>query len=401
MRDVDVLAALFVAALMQPMDPSAALSKTNVAQYVRYFETLGLDDPQKLQVLSRLLKVFFDIGSQLDKQLEPVGATLHSSISRLCEADNPSAPPRYRWIRVIDRLGLFGKDDHACRVVNIGLSYAYRQKELDSLTSANALRLEDLRRRTAAAGDTPEAAPPADAIPAGGILVAQRAAGSDGPAGGDLGVPGPGTTAAESSAAGLGAAGSGTALDAEDYSLLPPGGVVVARHEDNVPAEAGDGSIPLGGTAGAGAGASGNSGAPGDAADDANELKDGGIVVAWRPGAGQGPADSHRRLDGLGDSTDPILGDLPATTALGDDFDLIVTTSQPMVTPSEPAAKCVNAILEGLLNRKDSRVVLQQLVLDSLLCWGRLYNGAGQSSSTVLANANQAWAGVRNILHRW
>lgn len=60
---------------MQPMDPPAAFLKTNVAQYVRYFETLGLDDPQKLQVLARLLKVSFDVGSQLVKQLEPVGAT--------------------------------------------------------------------------------------------------------------------------------------------------------------------------------------------------------------------------------------------------------------------------------------------------------------------------------------
>lgn len=43
-------------------------------------------------------------------------------------SENPREPPSHRWIRVLDRLGFFSDGDkHAERIVNIGMSFAYRQ----------------------------------------------------------------------------------------------------------------------------------------------------------------------------------------------------------------------------------------------------------------------------------
>lgn len=128
------------------MERAAAGAKAKVShEYERFFQTLGVDDPAKVEALARLLQVFCKVASQLESHLAPVGASLHAAVSRMCEGDNPLAPPQHRWIRVIDRMGFFSDtDEHACRVVNIGLSNAYRHKELDALTAGNALRLGDL-----------------------------------------------------------------------------------------------------------------------------------------------------------------------------------------------------------------------------------------------------------------
>lgn len=115
-------------------------------EYLLFFQSLGILEPHTLHVLARLLQSFYDVPTKLDAHLDPVGASLQAAISRMCEADNPSEAPQHRWIRVFDRLGLFSDtDDHACRVINIGLSYAYRHQELNALTAANAIMLQDLR----------------------------------------------------------------------------------------------------------------------------------------------------------------------------------------------------------------------------------------------------------------
>lgn len=115
-------------------------------QYVRFFQTHVLDNGQKVRTLYRLLKEFYDVPAQLDKHLAPVGASFHAVVSRMVEFDNPSAPPQYRCIRIVDRLQFFwDDDDHASRVVNAGTSDAYRYQELHHVTAAVAVRLKALR----------------------------------------------------------------------------------------------------------------------------------------------------------------------------------------------------------------------------------------------------------------
>lgn len=103
---------------------------------MRFFWTLGVHDGPKVKTLARLLTRFYGVAGQLDKHLAPVGANLHSALIRVMERDNPRAPLQHRWIRVVDRLELFGdSDDPPCRLVSVRLSSAYGHQELDMLTS--------------------------------------------------------------------------------------------------------------------------------------------------------------------------------------------------------------------------------------------------------------------------
>lgn len=81
----------------------------------------------------------------------------------MCGAENPLAPAQLRWINVLDRLWFFcNSNEHSNRSINIGLAYAYRHKELDALTAANALRLSDLRISSG---------PGRDKAPGGAVLI--------------------------------------------------------------------------------------------------------------------------------------------------------------------------------------------------------------------------------------
>jgi len=64
----------------------------------------------------------------------------------MCEGDSAIVAFQNRSIRIIDRIGFFSdEDEHASRVVNRGLSFAYRKKELDAAAKAIALRSERTR----------------------------------------------------------------------------------------------------------------------------------------------------------------------------------------------------------------------------------------------------------------
>jgi len=120
---------------------------------MRFLRSLGIVNNQEVGFLARTLEAFYDLSIKLDQHLAPTGAVLHAAISRMCQADNPMDAPQHRWIRVQDRLGLFSDgDDYSSRVINMGLAYAYRHQELDALSEANALRLEQLRIAAARAG---------------------------------------------------------------------------------------------------------------------------------------------------------------------------------------------------------------------------------------------------------
>ncbi|OSX79366.1 hypothetical protein BU14_0079s0010 [Porphyra umbilicalis] len=114
-------------------------------EYLEFFRSLRLTNNTKVAFLGRQLQTFYEIATTLDEHLNPTGAALHTAISRMCLPDNPLHAPHHRWIRVHDRLGFFSdEDEHSSRIVNVGLSYAYRHKELDAIADANALQLERL-----------------------------------------------------------------------------------------------------------------------------------------------------------------------------------------------------------------------------------------------------------------
>lgn len=81
----------------------------------------------------------------------------------------------------------------------------------------------------------------------------------------------------------------------------------------------------------------------------------------------------------------------------------MLSTSRPVVTPSQYAVKCLNTVLAVTKARDNARGVLEQLVIDSLLCFSRAHAGATVNFSYgVLPPDEQlSWKHVRKILHGW
>ncbi|KAK1868748.1 hypothetical protein I4F81_011231 [Pyropia yezoensis] len=367
-----------------PANNGAGSTRSKVPdEYVRVFELLSIPDAQKLQVLARLLQSLYDITTKLEGHLAATGGALHVAVSRMCEADNPLSPPQHRWIRIYDRLGFFSDgDEHACRVVNIGLSYAYRHQELNALTAANALRVRRAAASPLSGGEQIRGCGTGQQqVPEGGVVLGRRPATlrASPPIRGDSSalppskanqptVPASGVNASARPDGHApfdnGDVGSGV----EAGLILPEGGLVVRRHINE------DGA--------------------GEAVDD--DVTAGGIIVATRAplrqpdtvATGRGPA---------------LLG--PDNSGSGGDVEVnkVVSSVQPVVTPSASSIKCISAVLEALRERQDIRQVLQQLVIDGLLCLGRLKGGSafGSASASAATGGEAGWSAVRAILYRW
>jgi len=385
------------------VESTGAADKVKVgAEYVRFFQSLGIDDEQKAVFLARLLQEFFMVAAKLDNHLSPTGATLHVAVSRMCEADNPTDAPQHRWIRVIDRLGFFGdEDDHASRVVNIGLSYAYRHKELNAVSEGNALRLQELRLSAVTDPVGNAASRSQVAISSGGVVVAQRhgaAKASRGPAtGGEA--PSSGKGQGGDCVGGVGRAADGTCdgTPAGQSLDVPAGGVVIrGPPAGGVPPTTGDpphasGAAPL-------------------SSEDAALLRDGGVVVATRAPHG-GPTSRAAGIPAANDGATSVVGGCHWGTGnvaavmdvAAPDVTKIVSAVQPVITPNDAAVQCVTQVLEGLSGREDLRHVLQQLVNDSLLCLARLLGGAsaGYSAGVLPADLELSWPGVRRFTSKW
>lgn len=364
-------------------------------QYGRFFQTLGINDGPKVQMLARLLKRFYVVAKQLDNHLAPVGATVYSAVSRMVKSDNPRVPPQHRWIRIVDRLEFFGDaDDHASRVVNVGLSYAYRHQEVHNFTAFNAVCLSNVRPDA----DNGVHPPIDDAVlaqpPPGGIIVADRRPGA-GPLQSPIGQAG------GVRADGTPGVGPPPATNDDATISVPLGCVVVRRHGDGL----GEVGTDAPNVTGAGP-AQQAAGAPGAAppADTDSLLQDGSIVIARRSSgpedAGDGPAAAGFALTGA-----PAAPGVAVRSViyLDDAAGPGVSSSQPLVTPSVGAINCVNTVLEEMKVRQDVRGVLEQLVIDSLLCFSRLHSGAAVNGASGLPAADDqlSWKSVRKIAHRW
>lgn len=387
--------------------------------YLQFFKHLGITDELKTGFLAPMLRNVFDASSKLDSHLAPYGATVHMAVSRLLVSDNPRNASCYRWIRIVDRVGLFADDDaHAVRLINIGLSYAYRFVEADALAVASAALLGQTRTSTvrgpapvipqprAPAGTTSDApsvesAPqiPAEepSIPAGGVVVARNtsqgvgdgmSAGAVPPLGGTLPV--------------------GGVVDVNNAAARSlPGGDAVGGDGKSVP---GDARAPAGGAGekpleSGGAVVSGASGAtPGkDArttAGGAREkpLENGGVVVSGASGANPG-GDADPSAGGQDDDADD------AADAEDGAPSYIVYERQPCIVPSTTAVDTVASVLRTVGQRNDATAkdVLRKLLIDSLLCLVRSQPGAklATGSAVVAGGCRQDWAAVNARTDRW
>jgi len=319
-------------------------------EYLQFFRSLGIMDNSKVAFLARMLEAFYNMAIKLDEHLAPTGAVLHAAISRMCQGDSPMDAPQHRWIRIQDRLGFFSDgEDHGSRVINMGLAFAYRHKELEALSEANTLQLENLRIAAARANRTP--------VAAGGLSHAAACAATQ-----------VGANVAEDDADP--AAGHGG--DDGDGSIIPEGGLVLRRDQPR--------------------GVAGGDAAGEDAAGgcDADGLpNEGGLVV-------------HRR-----DPPPPVSNtDDPAAASLvevaGDTAKRTEVKSQPTVNPSAEAVVAVKAVLEKMLVRSDCKDVLRKMLMDGLVTLTRLHSGQSTNPGVISAtDAEPDWSSVRNLLTEW
>jgi len=201
-------------------DAAAGLSTADRLMYQQFFEHLGISDTKQLSFLAKTLHTAYEAMFKLDVNLAPYGASLHCAVSRMIVPTNPEEAPTHRWIRVLDRLGFFADgDEHAERIVNVGLSFAYRHLEVDALVGANMALLEKRRASTGVGSGIDaglECGQGEAALPAGGVVVTRT---GDTPSKASAGAPSDGVATAAKSAA----ARDGTAPVAD-------GGLVVLRN---------------------------------------------------------------------------------------------------------------------------------------------------------------------------
>lgn len=172
-------------------------------------------------------------------------------------------------------------------------------------------------------------------------------------------------------------------MDDDDGLLLPDGGVVIYRG-------AGTFTTPTA---------------------DVGELNltDGGIVLDRRPPLGAPPL-RPRVVNASGSVARGLASDhnrsgvtaKNSAAALALDTTKVVTTVK-VVEPSDAAIKCISAVLDGLNDRKDVRVVLKEIVNHGLLCFSRLRLGLAVTMSKGADPAEQepGWAGLRRIFQYW
>jgi len=339
---------------MANVDTAASLARD---EYVEFFRSLGLTNNNKVAFLARQLQTFYDIAITLDEHLSPAGAALHTAISRMCLPDNPLHAPQHRWIRVHDRLGFFSdEDEHSSRIVNIGLSYAYRHKELDALAEANALQLERLRLT---------------AKPSGGEATRTPLALS-GTSGDEVEVPIGGASIRHD---GLPAARSGspTASGAANGAALGDSGG--NKKQRSTSDGHGDLDVPLGGSVlykSADGAASGG--------EDLLPTR-GGLIIARRT-AGGASCEGALPPD---ETLVEVVAAAPSTCV----------ESQPSLKPSTTAIRCIKEVLTAVSDHNNAKDVLRRLLCDGLLCWARL------NHSHQVKDAPTGWPAVRTLLAKF
>mgnify|MGYP000197088439 CR=1 FL=1 len=95
-----------------------------------------------------------DAAAKLDMHLGGYSSAVHAAVSRLSSPPNPRKSPEHLWRRVHDRLGFFhDENQHAQRLVNVGMSWAYWHLEMNAICLASAQLLTEQSRLTDRAAD--------------------------------------------------------------------------------------------------------------------------------------------------------------------------------------------------------------------------------------------------------
>lgn len=392
------------------------MSRAERQLYLQFFHHLGIMDDQKTGFLASLLRNVFDACSKLDMHLAPHGAAVHAAVSRMVVPTNPRDAPSYRWIRVVDRVGYFSDaDSHAVRLVNMGLSYAYRFLEADAVAASNATLLDQTQQAAACLTASAAAVKSNGRVRTGGVEVAVKKKGDGGasssalPAHGALPSDGALGDADEHVTAGGPRASNngGTSRD--------PGGAVGDELLDDRPVR--DGGVVVGGRAAAGRslseilGAAVEKGRPNSAGGAAQGRLEnavetpvvaGGVVVSVGGSRSQGAS-----AGGSLDMNDDPLAGLTDIEDDGSDADVnspahVIHENQPHVLPSSTAVEAVGSVLRTVSQRRDDtgKGILRKLLIDSLLCLVRTEPGsklAGGSSGGSRAD----WTAVNELTGRW
>jgi len=331
-------------------DAAAGLSTADRLMNHQFFEHLGISDTKQLSFVAKTLHTAYEAIFKLDTNLAPYGASLHCAVSRMIVPTNPEEAPTHRWIRDLDRLGFFADgDEHAERIINVGLSFAYRHLEVDALVGANVALLEKRRTSTALSS---------------GTVVGREGA-----------VRGADAAAAD-------------AVHGRGEQDVPVGGVAIARGGIVFPnASAGvarDGAASAAGSATAGG--------------DASTVPPGGDIL-WRHAAGgRAGRAANEDQDKLDDDEDD--NDAGRDTARPH----LIFERQPAVKPSATAVQTVKAVLLAVGDRADAIVVLRQLLRDSVLRLALTAPdaaSAGQTLPTSRAAGKADWAAITSLTKVW
>jgi len=405
---------------------SAAPGREDYNEYVEFFDVLGITDAVKVSYLSTLLRLFYEAATKLDMHLAPHGASLHSAVSRIITSANPTEAPRHRWIRVVDRLGFFtDKDLHAQRVVNVGLSYAYRNLQLNALTEDNALLLQS--RSTGRTAPRTNGTPGGEHVPLGGVEVTRR----------DVGQRGVAAMPEVASLAPLDTSRPG----AQDPHL---GTASLVGATDEVPCTGGsvirgatDGGLPT-------AGALSPAGTPCKAmrSDGGPAVAPGGLVIIDRTRpppplstggnpptsvtsgaerafqAAQGQGSGHPAFD-ASVGQDPVAGD--PSMGCGDEEEepcqsagdggasdsqgvganpMTNFENQPTVIPLPSAVGFVLAAMQSIKEVEDATEVMRSLLNDSLITTARVWKACRRSNVGDRRKRTE-WGDVFDLMAQW
>jgi len=374
--------------------------------FLKFFDHLGIDDDTQLVYLSTLLRSVFDETSKLDKHLAKYGATLHCAVSRMVVSKNPREAPSHRWIRVLDRLGFFTDGDkHAERIVNIGMSFAYRQLEVDALADANAVLLRQTLPTTAVANDAEGNQRPGGEGGSTATGNKAAAAGEELPGlldedlgGAEVILPPGGLFVSSDGTLPAGHCGDG------GEPPLPAGGTVVSTtpQGEHPPARSLNGQPPL--TAGAAASGVAPSTAAGVGAQSQVSLEStaaGGGLSVRNGSQTQDATDGGARAGGDQDG--------PAGDADDDEEDAVgpvphhvVYERQPTVVPPASAVAVVASVLRTVASRSGGPELVRKLFDDSLLCAARTGPPTPANRSLVCPTGNKAdWTAVGRMCTGW
>lgn len=352
--------------------------------FMQFYSHLGIEDETQLVFLSTMLRAVFDATSKLDRHLAKYGASLHCAVSRMVVSKNPREAPSHRWIRVLDRLGFFTDGDkHAERIINIGMSFAYRQLEVDALADANAVLLRQaLPSKTVANGEGGSALRPGGAVGSTSIGDKAAAAAADLPAvldndlreGEEATLPTGGLVVSADPAPSDGAGGGDRGDGGEPP--LPLGGMVVSSNTD--------GQLPTTGVRPSSLGAAGGGGG-GHSALDGGRAKAPPDHGEWEGGEhDQGDADAD---DGGG------AGPVPSH---------VVHERQPTVLPPASAVAVVASVIQDVASRSGGPDVLRKLFDDSILCVARTGPPTPSHRGLVCPTGSKAdWAAVTRMCTGW